>query len=366
MCGRGASSLMSRRPSAVRKNSTVRTPTVPSAWATARASVAGLLRDDRADRRGHDGRVEDVPLVPVQADRDRSTAWPSAPRATTTETSAANVDPALGHARRPGPRLAQAASASSARVDPDLPLAVVARGGRLEDQGQARAPRRPRPARPRSAPAARGRAGSRAGRGSVFSRSRFWLTQTVRQPGRTGRRRASQRRAGAETFSNSTVTASACSANVRRAGRWSGGATTDQWATCAAGASAVGLRTPVAIAHPLRGLDEHPAELAAADHAERRGRVERRPRWRSRPAHSGDSPTASVCAWRKAARASRIAGYLPGQDRRGQQRRVGRAGGADGQRPDRDPSRHLDDRQQRIDPAEHLALDRHARAPAGS
>ncbi|MFO0953497.1 MAG: hypothetical protein U0835_20565 [Isosphaeraceae bacterium] len=79
---------------------------------------------------------------------------------------------------------------------------------------------------------------------NVFSRSRFWLTQTVLQPGRTTRRRASHRSAGAETFSNSTVTASACSPKERSAGRWSGGATTDQWATCAAGASSVALRTP--------------------------------------------------------------------------------------------------------------------------
>src|SRR5438270_225475 len=62
----------------------------------------------------------------------------------------------------------------------------------------------------------------------VFSRSRFWLTQTVRQPGRVGRVRDSHRRPGAETFSNSTVTASARSANDRRAGKWSGRPTTVQ------------------------------------------------------------------------------------------------------------------------------------------
>ena len=33
---------------AVKKNSTVKTPTVPSAWAAARARLASLFRDDRA------------------------------------------------------------------------------------------------------------------------------------------------------------------------------------------------------------------------------------------------------------------------------------------------------------------------------
>src|SRR5207245_2571824 len=64
------------------------------------------------------------------------------------------------------------------------------------------------------------------------------------QAGRTVRRRANHRSAGAETFSNSTVIASARSANVRKAGRWSSWPRTVHWATWAAGVSSTSLRTP--------------------------------------------------------------------------------------------------------------------------
>src|SRR5262249_14580 len=68
---------------------------------------------------------------------------------------------------------------------------------------------------------------------------------------------------------------------------------------------------PGAVAHALGGLDEHPPELTASDHAQGRGRVQDS-RSRGPPAaaaHKGDSPTEAVCAARYAARASRTRGY---------------------------------------------------------
>ena len=58
-----------------------------------------------------------------------------------------------------------------------------------------------------------------------------------------------------------------------------------------------------AVAHPLRGLEEHPAELAAADHAERGRRVEDRERRRS--VMSATRPRPSV--WSSAERRQRLA-----------------------------------------------------------
>ena len=77
-------------------------------------------------------------------------------------------------------------------------------------------------------------------------------------------------------------------------------------------------------------------------------------------AHVGDSPTPSV--WASSERDQGLAdgrvGAWPGSPPR--------AGPhwprprADRQRPHRDPARHLDDRQERVDPPQHLALDRDA------
>ena len=102
LCGRGAISLTMSRPSAVRKNSTVKTPTVPSAWAVARASVARFLRDDGPDRRGHERRVQDMPLVAVKRDRIADGAAIGAAGHDDRDLRG-KVDPSLGNTRRPGP-----------------------------------------------------------------------------------------------------------------------------------------------------------------------------------------------------------------------------------------------------------------------
>ena len=53
--GRGAISFTSKRPSDVRKNSTVSTPTVSSRLGGGQRQAARLLCDNRAQRRGHQG-----------------------------------------------------------------------------------------------------------------------------------------------------------------------------------------------------------------------------------------------------------------------------------------------------------------------
>ena len=70
--------------------------------------------------------------------------------------------------------------------------------------------------------------------------------------------------------------------------------------------------------------------------------------------------TLSVCAARNASSAARISRMRIAEDRRGQQRRIGRARDADRQRADRNAGRHLHDRQQRIEAAQRLRLHRHA------
>ena len=74
---------------------------------------------------------------------------------------------------------------------------------------------------------------------------------------------------------------------------------TVQWATCAAGVVLGRAQHAGAVAHPLRRLDEHPAELAAADHAQRRRGKQSVAVLsvrddRDAGSSCGDSPTASV------------------------------------------------------------------------
>ena len=150
--------------------------------------------------------------------------------------------PSLRRRRRPGP----AGPGPGCLGRPRRPGPVPCRHSpsrRLEDQREPERLGRPRPARLGRGPAARGHAGCDAGQKALLSQP-VLADPEVFQPGRTVRRWASQRRAGAETFSNSTVTASAVGANARMRGRWSGGPMTDQLATCAAGVSSVALEHP--------------------------------------------------------------------------------------------------------------------------
>ena len=94
-----------------------------------------LLGDDRADGRGHEGRIQDVPLVAVEADgKGRGKAV--GPADDHDRDLRRELDPSLGHARDP-PEARPGRFEVVGPLDADLPLAVVARGGRLEDQRQA-------------------------------------------------------------------------------------------------------------------------------------------------------------------------------------------------------------------------------------
>ena len=141
----------------------------------------------------------------------------------------------------------------------------------------------------------------------LFSRSRFWLVQTVRHPGRTiappcqpaqGRGRdvleldGDRFGRGGEVAQRRKMIGSA---DHRPVGHLRGRGIV------------AGAQDARPVAHPLRGLDEHPSQLPAADDAQRC-------RWirdRTSPAvlgmidgrtlagagaraHTGDSPTASV------------------------------------------------------------------------
>ena len=158
--------MTSSRPSAVRKNSTVRTPTVPSAWATARARPRASWATIGPTGAGMHRGVEDVPLVAVQGDRiaDRPAV-----------DTAGHDDRKLGGEIDPTPRRRTAAGPGwptrrrfvGAVFDQDLPLAVIARGGRLEDQRQSEVSDGVIELGCRYGPAARGHEECRAGPGSV-------------------------------------------------------------------------------------------------------------------------------------------------------------------------------------------------------
>ena len=82
------------------------------------------------------------------------------------------------------------------------------------------------------------------------------------------------------------------------------------------------------VAHALGGLDEHPAKLTAAHHAERSRRIEHRfggcACGSRREAHAGASPTASVLRLTKAGESLANFGVLPAQNRGRQERGIGR------------------------------------------
>ena len=244
-------------------------------------------------------------------------------------------------------------------LDPDLSLAVVARRGRLENQGKPER-RTARRARSRFAHGRQGASGSRVpGEEALFPEP--VLADPDGTPARADRRAAGQpaESGGRDVLELDGDAPRPGRRRSARPARWSGGATmTDQWATCAAGRRRRSASTTGGITHPLRGLDEHPAELAAADNAERRRRV--RSRRRGRRGSFAATPRRPGLRLADSRPGRRGSGVEPRQDRRGQQRRHSPRRGADRQGPDGDALGHLDDRQERIDAAEDLALDRDA------
>ena len=255
------------------------------------------------------------------------------------------------------PNRANAAAGVLATLDRRLSLAIVAQPAGLEERGQRDRRERRLEVGLVGGPAGTARWRSRARARADFSRMRSCAIATAAAPGRTGTDRASRSSASAGTFSNSVVTAAhvggecdrARPGRRRRRARW-------QSATGPAGTARVGIEHHDAVAHGPRPQGEHAAELAAAEHAER---------WR--PAGSRGLPgklevedalrsgRARNCSSR--AREPRV---LQREDGDGGERRVLRAGRADGERRHRDPGRHLDDREQRVESLEVPARHRHA------
>ena len=173
---------------------------MPSAWATARARSRASCATIGPDRRGHERRVEDVALVAVEGDRIAD--GPAVDAASHDDRELrGEVDPALGDTGRPGPGWPTRRAPAAAVVDQDLSLAVIARGGRLEDQRQTEARATAMSSSASLRTGRQGACGMSCRARNRFSRSRFWQIQSVRQPGRTDppARQPAQRR-GRDVF----------------------------------------------------------------------------------------------------------------------------------------------------------------------
>ena len=152
LCGRGASSLTSSRPSRVRNISTASSPTSSSARGDPLGHRHRLARQRPAgSRAGAIGHVEDVVAMPV-LDRRRSCARAVGLRAAITDSSSAKstqaswISTGCAQARHRRGGVGRA-------VDAQLALAVVAQPHRLQHAG-ARARAGAAPGRPRSRPGA--------------------------------------------------------------------------------------------------------------------------------------------------------------------------------------------------------------------
>ena len=111
-------------------------------------------------------------------------------------------------------------------------------------------------------------------------------------------------------------------------------------------ARGVGVEHHHVVAHRAGPQGEHPAELTAAEHANGGAGQD----------HAGSgsvsASTRSVCAARKASSRRGEGRIGECQDGHGGEPRVVRARGADGEGRDRDPGRHLHDREQGVEPLE--------------
>ena len=256
--------------------------------------------------------------------------------------------------RRAGPRPRRARGVAGGA---HLALAVVAEAGGLQDAAVAD-PRRGIEvvARRRALPT--GPSGAPLAARNAFSATRSWAMATAAGDGATSVRAASRASAAAGRFSNSVVTTAHSAASASRAPRSSNGATRWRSATAPAGAYAVGVEHQGAVAHRAGREQRVAAELAAAEHADRRRRGDG-----AQGAAPGSRRACAASARRRRAIARQRGGegLVVGREQGdGEQGGVGRAGLADRERGDRDAGRHLHDRVQRILPAEVLRRHRHA------
>ena len=314
------------------KNSTHSTPTTSSASSTRagdarrpRGRHCGGRRGRRDDTSRMWLRVRVVDRAVVGRTRRR------APRAATTETSRSKSTNASSTASLAADRLPGGRGVGERR-DLRLALAVVAPAGRLEHGRRAQLRQRRRPARPASAPRETASPGMPALARNVFSRRRCCVVCSTVAAGphrREARRRRSAVAAG--TFSNSNVTTSTLAGEAaHRVEIVVGGRDLEV-------GDLAGRRVVVGREACGRGS---PCGARRWRTCGRAGRCPAR-RW-SRPGRIGPFTAAvspSTCPRllaRETSRSfSRSSGRAAGQDAHGQQRRVGRAGLADGQRAHR-------------------------------
>ena len=134
LCGRGAISLTSKRPPCRQEELDTKDPDGPQRLGHGQGQRAGLESDDRSHGGRHHRRVQDVPLMVVQADRigHRVAVLPASHDH---RDLGGELDPALGHAGNPAQAGPRGGRLGRLR-DQHLPLAVVARAGGFQDQGK--------------------------------------------------------------------------------------------------------------------------------------------------------------------------------------------------------------------------------------
>ncbi len=174
LCGRGASSLTSRRPSRARNISTASRPSRSRASRDPLGHGHGPRRGLGCDRgRGH-GHVQDVVAVPV-LDRHVARHLAVAGCAPSPPTARARNRPRPRGSAPPGRRPATARREVAAGIDPDLALAVIAQARGLEHAG-AQLGHAPGAGRRRSRRAHRPVTGMPRPATKSFSARRSWVT----------------------------------------------------------------------------------------------------------------------------------------------------------------------------------------------
>ena len=267
LCTRGAISLTSG-PSAQAKNSTVSTPTWPSASAIASAAAIALAGQCVDLRPGRDGRgAQDAAVMMVAGQRKGARLAVAVRARRSTLNSASKSIAGFGDRRLAADRV-PGRGRLAGRTDPGLALAVIAVAAGLEHDRQAelrhrrvdvvqavdRAPRRD----PRAG----------ALEEALLVAARSWATASACAPGRS-LSPSTRKRLDRQIFEfvGDDV---ALARRTRRSASSSSKAARVKWAaTSAAQGCSCGSKMWHLIAEPRRGQRHHPAELAAAQYADR-------------------------------------------------------------------------------------------------
>ena len=308
LCGRGASSLTSRRAVARQEQLDAEHADHVEALQDAAGDLHRLAvrppaarRPARSRRRGCGGGGV-FSITPEVGEARRR-----APRAATTETSRSKSTNASSTASWP-PIACQAAAASSGDVDLHLPLAVVAQAGRLEHRRDCPARRGAASSSASERTGANGATGKPAPARNVFSRRRCWVVWSTAPAG------PHRRVLGGGLGGGGGDVLELEGDDVHPAGELADrvevvvGGLDFEVGNLAGGRVVVGRERVHAVAHPAGGDGEHAAELAAAQHADGRRRARIADASRSR---QGLVPhPAAVCSSAKCGSFSRSSGRV--------------------------------------------------------